>query len=100
MLHIVNKSPSERTALASCLAHARPGHCVLLIEDAVYAATRGHAAGEGLAAAMASQVKVYVLAPDLEARARAGAVADGVSMVDYAGFVDLVAKNPRVQSWL
>ncbi len=38
MLHIVNKSPGERSTLASCLAHARPGHSVLLIEDAVYAA--------------------------------------------------------------
>ena len=33
MLHIVNKSPTERSNLASCLAHALPGHSVLLIED-------------------------------------------------------------------
>lgn len=99
MLHIVNKSPGERTALASCLAHARPGHCVLLIEDAVYAATRGHAAAAQLAAAMPA-CKIYVLAPDLEARARAGAVIDGVVPVDYKGFVELVTSNPRVQSWL
>jgi len=39
MLHIVNKSPGERATLSSCLAHVRPGHSVLLIEDAVYAAT-------------------------------------------------------------
>jgi tRNA 2-thiouridine synthesizing protein B len=99
MLHIVNKSPLERTNLASCLAHARPGHSVLLIEDAVYAATRGHAASASLAAALAT-VKVYVLMPDLEARARAGALMDGVTPVDYRGFVDLVTQNPRVQSWL
>jgi tRNA 2-thiouridine synthesizing protein B len=41
MLHIVNKSPYERNSLASCLAHAQAGSAVLLIEDAVYAATRG-----------------------------------------------------------
>ncbi len=99
MLHIVNKSPGERTALASCLAHARAGHAVLLIEDAVYAATRGHAAAAALAAAAAT-VKVYVLAPDLEARARAGALIEGVVPVDYKGFVELVAQHPRVQSWL
>jgi len=100
MLHIVNKSPGERATLASCLAHARPGHCVLLIEDAVYAATKGHAAGAQVAKALGGGVKVYVLTADLEARARAGAVADGVVQVDYKGFVDLVAQNPRVQSWL
>lgn len=99
MLHIVNKSPGERSTLGSCLAHARPGHSVLLIEDAVYAATKGHAASEWLSAALAT-VKVFVLAPDLEARARAGALLDGVVPVDYRGFVDLVTGNPRVQSWL
>jgi tRNA 2-thiouridine synthesizing protein B len=99
MLHIVNKSPGERATLESCLAHARPGHAVLLIEDAVYAATKGHAAADRLSAAMAT-VKVYVLGPDLEARARAPALLDGVVSVDYRGFVDLVTQNPRVQSWL
>jgi tRNA 2-thiouridine synthesizing protein B len=99
MLHIVNKSPSERATLDSCLAHARPGHSVLLIEDAVYAATRGHVASAKVKAALGT-VKVYVLTPDLEARARAGAVIDGVVPVDYRGFVDLVTQNPRVQSWL
>jgi tRNA 2-thiouridine synthesizing protein B len=99
MLHIVNKSPTERNALASCLAHARPGSAVLLIEDAVYAATRGAAAGAGLHAAM-TDVTVYVLGPDLEARGMAGALVDGVKVVDYGGFVDLVAEHRTNQSWL
>lgn len=99
MLHIVNKSPGERSALDSCLAHARDGHAVLLIEDAVYAATKGHAAAARVIAALAS-LKVYVLEPDLAARARTGALLDGVVPVDYRGFVDLVTQNPRVQSWL
>ena len=99
MLHIVNKSPTERTSLASCLAHVLPGHAVLLIEDGVYAATKGSAAAEGLKAAMPG-VHVYVLAPDLDARAMSQACLEGVEKVDYRGFVDLVAKYPRVQSWL
>ena len=99
MLHIVNKSPSERATLDSCLAHARPGHSVLLIEDAVYAASKGHVANAAIRTALGT-VKVYVLAPDLEARARAGAVIEGVVPVDYKGFVELVTQNPRVQSWL
>ncbi len=99
MLHIVNKSPGERATLYSCLAHVRPGHSVLLIEDAVYAATKGHAAAAKIQAALAT-AKVFVLTADLEARARAGAVIDGVVQVDYRGFVELVTQNPRVQSWL
>jgi tRNA 2-thiouridine synthesizing protein B len=99
MLHIVNKSPTERSTLASCLAHALPGHAVLLIEDGVYAATRGCAVAERIAAAQ-RDIRFYVLAPDLEARAMAGALLEGITPVDYRGFVDLVAKHPRVQSWL
>ena len=43
MLHIVNKSPSQTRTLASCLRLAQDGSAVLLIEDGVYAATRGNA---------------------------------------------------------
>jgi tRNA 2-thiouridine synthesizing protein B len=43
MLHIVNKSPLERNSLDTCLAVAQSG-AILLIEDAVYAATTGNAA--------------------------------------------------------
>jgi len=38
MLHLINKSPFERTALDSCLRLAKPGSSILLIEDGVYAA--------------------------------------------------------------
>ena len=30
----------------------------------------------------------------------AGKMADGVTAVDYGGFVDLVAEHPNNQSWL
>jgi tRNA 2-thiouridine synthesizing protein B len=98
MLHIVNKSPSERNSLEAVLRIAQSGS-VLLIEDGVYAATRGNVAAAGLAAAMA-RLKVYALLPDLEARAVADRVIDGVTPVDYGGFVDLVAQHPNCQSWL
>lgn len=99
MLHIVNKSPTERSALDSCLAHAKPGHTVLLIEDGVYAATRGSPAAERLSA-LDPGIEVCVLTPDLEARALAKAVIERARGVDYKGFVDLVTRHPRVQSWL
>ncbi len=99
MLHIVNKSPTERNALYSCLDTVQAGGAVLLIEDGVYAATRGSAAESKLRAAMAS-VEVYALAPDLEARGMANSVSEGVKLVDYGGFVNLVAKYSTCQSWL
>ena len=99
MLHIVNKSPLERTTLDSCLAAAQPGAAVLLIEDGVYAATRGNAAEAKLCAALAS-LEIYALAPDLEARGMAQSLAEGVKLVDYAGFVELVVQHKNCQSWL
>ncbi len=99
MLHIVNKSPSERNALDSCLATVNGASAILLIEDGVYGATRGSATEAKLRAAM-QNVEIYALAPDLEARGMAGAVTEGVKLVDYGGFVDLVAKYNTCQSWL
>ncbi len=99
MLHIVNKSPYERNALESCLRFALPGSALLLIEDGVYAATRGNAAEAGLRQAM-QRIEVYALQPDLEARGMAARVIDGIKLVDYGGFVDLVCARPSCQSWL
>lgn len=99
MLHIVNKSPFERNALESCLRFGSNGSAVLLIEDGVYAATRGNAAERKIQEAM-SRLKVYALRPDLEARGMQDTVIDGIKLVDYGGFVDLVAEHKAAQSWL
>ena len=99
MLHIVNKSHRQTSSLASCLRLAGDGHALLLIEDGVYAATRSGAASAGLAEAM-KRLKVYALQPDRAARGVAGSLADGVTAVDYAGFVDHVADHPNNQTWL
>lgn len=99
MLHIVNKSHTQTTSLQSCLRLAKAGHALLLTEDAVFAATSAAAATSGIAGAMAS-LKVYALQPDVEARGMAGKLVEGVTPVDYAGFVDLVTEHSNNQSWL
>jgi len=99
MLHIVNKAPAERNTLDSCLRVAQEGGAILLIEDAVYAATRGNEGESRLRDAL-SRFKVYALAPDLEARGMHERVMEGVTTVDYGGFVDLVAEHKNCQSWL
>ena len=98
MLNIVNKSPLERNALQSCI-EAGSGGAILLIEDGVYAVARGNSFEPTLKAAM-GQFKVYALAPDLDARGIADRIMEGVTAVDYAGFVDLVAEYKSSQSWL
>ncbi len=98
MLHILNKSPLEKPALDTVVRLAKSG-ALLLIEDAVYAATRGNGAEPKLREAMA-KLKVYALMPDLQARGMADRLIDGIATVDYEGFVDLVAEHPNCQSWL
>ena len=98
MLNIVNKSPLDRNALDACLRIGAPG-ALLLIEDGVYAAARNTAVASRIEEAMKS-IAVYALKPDIDARGMQDRVLDGVRLVDYGGFVDLVAEHDAVQSWL
>jgi tRNA 2-thiouridine synthesizing protein B len=97
MLHIINKSPYDRPALDSALKTGEGA--ILLIEDGVYAVAKGGAEEAKIKGAM-GKFKFYALTQDLEARGIADRVMDGVTAVDYAGFVDLVAEHKTNQSWL
>lgn len=99
MLHTVNKSPFDNGTLRSCLKFARRGSAVLLIEDGVYAAAKDTEVAKDVQAAMGS-VAIYALRPDVEARGMQNRVMDGVRLVDYGGFVDLVVEHSAVQSWI
>jgi len=100
MLHIVNKTPFDRNALDSCLRLAADGSSVLLIEDGVYAALAKAAQADKIAGRMGN-LSFYVLGPDLMARGLTDmTLIDGIEVVDYEGFVDLVADKDATQSWL
>jgi tRNA 2-thiouridine synthesizing protein B len=100
MLHTVNKSPFERNTLRSCLRLAKPGSAILLIEDGVYAALSGTAVSGEIAERM-GDFSFYALGPDIAARGLGGSpLIEGVRVVDYGGFVDLVVEHEATQSWL
>ncbi|MFA5241897.1 MAG: sulfurtransferase complex subunit TusB [Sulfuricella sp.] len=99
MLHIVNKSPLDRNSLESALRMVKPGSTILLIEDAIYAVTKGNKVEGQIKEAM-KNCSVCALWPDLEARGMQDTVIDGVKQVDYNGFVDLVAESKSLMSWL
>ena len=98
MLNIINKSPLDRGSLDSCLQVAEGG-AILLIEDGVYAATKG-SAGEAKLKGASGKFKIFALTQDADARGIGDRIMDGVTMVDYGGFVDLVAEYKTTQSWL
>jgi len=100
MLHTVNKSPFEKNSLDTCLSFAKAGSDILLIEDGVYAAVAGSAI-EGKVKDALGKYSVFALGPDLSARGISNdKLIDGIKVVGYDGFVELAAKNDRVQSWL
>ncbi len=100
-LHTVNKSPFEKNSLDTCLLLIKNDSTVLLIEDGVAGALKNTTASQGIADAMGEGVKFAVLGEDLNARGLpADRVIDGISVVDYAGFVQLAAEHDNVQSWL
>ncbi|MDH5710684.1 MAG: sulfurtransferase complex subunit TusB [Gammaproteobacteria bacterium] len=98
LLHTVNKSPFESNTLDACLNLAKSGSTVLLIEDGVYAATSGNAVADKIK--NTSGINFCVLGPDAQARGIEGKLAEGIKVVDYEGFVDLVAEHDAVQAWL
>ena len=100
MLHLVNKSPFERSNLQACLSRAVPGSAILLLEDAVYASLRTTAVADLLSSAV-NQFDVFVLAPDLAVRGYDEEhVLEGVKLIDYDSFVDLTVERGTIQSWL
>ncbi|MDH5230627.1 MAG: sulfurtransferase complex subunit TusB [Gammaproteobacteria bacterium] len=99
ILHTVNKSPFEKNSLERCIESAKDGAAILLIEDGVYGALNNTAYSDMAQNAMKT-VKIYALAPDVQARGVGDRVLDGVELVDYNGFVDLAESHSKVQAWL
>ncbi|SFV54609.1 tRNA 5-methylaminomethyl-2-thiouridine synthase TusB [hydrothermal vent metagenome] len=99
MLHIVNKSPFERNSLESCMKVIDDKSIVLLIEDGVIGASKTSKAD--LVKEYATAGKVYVLKGDLEARGiEDNKVIEGIQLVDYSGFVNLVVEHGTPVSWV
>ena len=98
VLHIINKSPFERGSLQTCLRLAKKGSGILLIEDGVYAAMNGGEYKDDVVAA-SGEHSFYALQADLDARGIKNVI-DGISLVDYDGFVKLTTEHDKVQSWL
>jgi len=71
-----------------------------LIEDGVYGAIKGSVVDAKIRNAL-NEFSVYVLGPDIVARGMSEErVIDGVTVVDYDGFVDLVENHDNIQAWL
>jgi len=97
MLHTINKSPFQNSALENCLRLARDGDVILLLEDGVYAAAVGTVKSSLIEQAVRRHA-VYAIEADLKARGLDKLVKE-VRIAGYGDFVDLVEKHP-VHAWL
>lgn len=97
MLHTVNKSPFSHIAFERCLEFLGKDEPVLLYEDGVLAAQSNTKLEEKVRSLLQTN-PVYALQEDLKARAINSQVISGIQVIDYEGFVDLVAAHP-VHSW-
>lgn len=95
-LHIVSASPSASNALQRALSLAGNNDAVLLIENAVYAASDTEYYRQLLSTA--AGVKFFVLTEDLSARA-VSTVLECCTPVSYGGFVELVCQYSNSVSW-
>lgn len=95
MLHIVNRSPFTSTALTECLKIIQPNDTLLLIEDAVIAATGK--LGQQLECQQ-DKFRIVVLMNDILARGLTHKVA-ALPKIDYSDFVVLTEQHQSSITW-
>ena len=95
ILHTVNSSPLQTLALQQCLTLLGDHDSLLLIEDGVIATHALHPYLETLQQ-LASQGRLMVLGPDLQARGIDNEIGKKCS---YADFVNLVINHKSQMTW-
>jgi tRNA 2-thiouridine synthesizing protein B len=94
MLYIIKRSPFQNIDLERIALIAQEGAHIMLIQDAVLTAADSEVNRRMLDRFKANGVSVHALREDLSARGVKRTL-DGVDVVDYGGWIDLVeAHNP------
>ena len=98
MLHTINKSPYANSSLQSCLRFLQTEDVILLLEDGVYAASKGTSQSELIETALQNNHAVYAIQADVKARG-IDKLIEGVQLADYNDFVKLLEEH-RSNAWL
>ncbi|MCU1717053.1 sulfurtransferase complex subunit TusB [Pseudomonas sp. 5P_3.1_Bac2] len=96
-LHVLSHSPFTDSRLSSCLRLLGSQDALLLCGDAVYALQAGTAQLQALQL-MPDSISLYTLDEDVQARAIA--LPERATQVDYSGFVALSCQYDKVNTWL
>ena len=97
-LHTISKSWHDAQWLYEQLAFASKGDSILLLQDGVLASHSPITLASFVAKCGASQVAVYLLEDDCELRGIQNKY-ERLELVDYVGFVRLIARHDKQVAW-
>lgn len=95
-LHILNKSPANKTLINSLIIALSNGDSLLVIEDGIYAAT--HSKQQPFSN-LDIELNFFALEPDIKARGMEKNIISIFKSVNYRQFVNLCSKADKVISW-
>ncbi|MGR5064477.1 sulfurtransferase complex subunit TusB [Photobacterium sp. DNB22_13_2] len=97
MLHIFTRSPFQSQAFSEARAIISKNDSILLIQDAVIAAT---VENSPIFQFNDAGVKIYLLSEDIIARGLQGKLRLDIDVIDYKGFVGLTVDNETQMKWV
>ena len=92
-LHIINKSPSEKSLYADCFSALNNNDGLLFIESAVYACKDNDLTLPDI------KVHLYILQTDLDARGLPSTLRSKFTSIDDNEFVKLCCEYKKTISW-
>lgn len=96
-LHVINKTPQNRSLYLNMLNGLSSGDAVLLIEDAVYSALEAH---QSIFTALSpDDIQLSALEADIQARGLEDKLSPRFSSVNDQGFVKLSCEHDKIVSW-
>jgi tRNA 2-thiouridine synthesizing protein B len=96
MLHLLSQLPLQ----AAVIERIGSGDDVVLMDGAVCVALAGHSGNALLRQLLSQSCRVYALQEMLLVHGvEPQLLLSGVELVDYAGLVELTARNPVIHSW-
>jgi tRNA 2-thiouridine synthesizing protein B len=97
-LHIVNRSPTQPSAMDRCLKFSSKKDSLLLIEDGVYFALPS-TLSKIKQSLNTVDITLYALEEDLVARGIHKQIDECIHIITYDGFVELTTTHNKSSSW-
>ncbi len=99
ILHTINKSPFQDTAMNGCLSVCSTQDTVILIEDGVLGGILASPLASTIKELSASGTRFYALKNDVVARGLTEILLPDIRLANYQDFVRFSIECKQIQSW-